>query len=126
VIEELLPQALHNTFRHANNRVERGHGRLKARLRPMVRPEDRPQRDGDHGGSRVHPEPSPWSLRTRHRCPKQPSSLRCSLRRTRLDDLNEATSDLALRATPERTTQQRHFTEASRQIFSNRWITLPY
>ena len=35
VIEELLPQALHNTIKHANNRVECDHGRLKARLRPM-------------------------------------------------------------------------------------------
>ena len=35
VIEELLPQALHNTVKYANNRVECDHGRLKARLRPM-------------------------------------------------------------------------------------------
>ena len=35
VIEDLLPQALHNTVNHANNRVECDHGRLKARLRPM-------------------------------------------------------------------------------------------
>ena len=35
VVEELLPQALHNTIKHANNRVECDHGRLKARLRPM-------------------------------------------------------------------------------------------
>ena len=35
VIEELLPQAMHNTTKYANNRVECDHGRLKARLRPM-------------------------------------------------------------------------------------------
>ena len=35
VIEELLPRALHNTVKYANNRVECHHGRLKARLRPM-------------------------------------------------------------------------------------------
>ena len=35
VIEELLPSALHNTIKDANNRVECDHGRLKARLRPM-------------------------------------------------------------------------------------------
>ena len=35
VIEELLPQALHNMVKYANNRVECDHGRLKARLRPM-------------------------------------------------------------------------------------------
>ena len=37
VIEELLPDAFHNTKQYANNRVECrcDHGRLKARLRPM-------------------------------------------------------------------------------------------
>ncbi len=36
VIEELVPQALHNSQKYANNnRVECDHGRLKARLRPM-------------------------------------------------------------------------------------------
>ena len=35
VIEEVVPQALHNTTKYANNRVECDHGRLKARLRPM-------------------------------------------------------------------------------------------
>jgi IS6 family transposase len=35
VIHELLPGALHNTEKYANNRVECDHGRLKARLRPM-------------------------------------------------------------------------------------------
>jgi transposase-like protein len=35
VIDELLPGAFHNTEKHANNRVECDHGRLKARLRPM-------------------------------------------------------------------------------------------
>ena len=35
VIEELLPDAFHNTDQYANNRVECDHGRLKARLRHM-------------------------------------------------------------------------------------------
>ena len=35
VIEELVPDAFHNTDQYANNRVECDHGRLKARLRPM-------------------------------------------------------------------------------------------
>ena len=35
VIDELLPDAFHNTRQHANNRVECDHGRLKARLRTM-------------------------------------------------------------------------------------------
>ena len=33
VIEELIPDAFHNTDQYANNRVECDHGRLKARLR---------------------------------------------------------------------------------------------
>ena len=35
VIEELTPDAFHNTEQYQNNRVECDHGRLKARLRPM-------------------------------------------------------------------------------------------
>ena len=35
VLEERLPAAWHRTDRHANNRIECDHGRLKARLRPM-------------------------------------------------------------------------------------------
>jgi transposase-like protein len=35
VLEELLPAPWHRTDRHANNRVEGDHSRLKARLRPM-------------------------------------------------------------------------------------------
>ncbi len=35
VIEELIPDAFHNTERYANNSVGCDHGRLKARLRPM-------------------------------------------------------------------------------------------
>ena len=35
VIDELAPQAFHDTTKHANNRCEADHGRLKARLRPM-------------------------------------------------------------------------------------------
>jgi transposase, IS6 family len=35
VVDELMPAAFHNTARYANNRIEAGHGRLKARLRPM-------------------------------------------------------------------------------------------
>ena len=35
VIDELLPDVLHDTTQYANNRVECDHGRLKATLRPM-------------------------------------------------------------------------------------------
>ena len=35
VIEELIPDAFHNTEQYANNRVECDHGRLKSRLSPM-------------------------------------------------------------------------------------------
>jgi len=35
VVDELLPDALHDTTQHANNRIECDHGRLKAGLGPM-------------------------------------------------------------------------------------------
>jgi len=35
VVDELLPEVVHDTEHYANNRVENDHGRLKARLRPM-------------------------------------------------------------------------------------------
>ena len=35
VVDELMPDAFHNTSQYANNRIEADHGRLKARLRPM-------------------------------------------------------------------------------------------
>jgi transposase, IS6 family len=34
-VDDVLPEALPNTDRFANNRIEADHGRLKARLRPM-------------------------------------------------------------------------------------------
>jgi DDE domain len=34
-IDELVTAVFHNTDQYGNNRVERHHGRLKARLRPM-------------------------------------------------------------------------------------------
>lgn len=35
MIDELIPEAVHDTEQYANNRIECDHGRLKARLRPM-------------------------------------------------------------------------------------------
>jgi IS6 family transposase len=35
VVDDLLPDVLHDTTQYANNRIEWDHGRLKARLRPM-------------------------------------------------------------------------------------------
>jgi IS6 family transposase len=35
VVDELLPEVLHDTTQYGNNRIECDHGRLKARLRPM-------------------------------------------------------------------------------------------
>jgi len=35
-LDELVPSALHTVERHANNPIETDHGRLKARLRPML------------------------------------------------------------------------------------------
>jgi transposase, IS6 family len=36
VLGKLLPAAWHRTDRYANNHIEADHGRLKARLRPML------------------------------------------------------------------------------------------
>jgi len=35
VIDELIPEALHDTEQYSNNCIENDHGRLKARLKPM-------------------------------------------------------------------------------------------
>ena len=35
MVDELLPEVLHDTTQYANNRIEWDHDRLKARLRPM-------------------------------------------------------------------------------------------
>jgi IS6 family transposase len=35
VVDELLPEALHDTGQYTNNRIENDHGRLKKRVRPM-------------------------------------------------------------------------------------------
>jgi IS6 family transposase len=35
VVDDLLPEVLHDTSQYGNNRIECDHGRLKARLRPM-------------------------------------------------------------------------------------------
>ena len=35
VVDELIPEAVHDTEQYRNNRIENDHGRLKARLRPM-------------------------------------------------------------------------------------------
>jgi IS6 family transposase len=35
VVDDLLPEVLHDTAQYANNRIECDHGRLKSRLRPM-------------------------------------------------------------------------------------------
>jgi transposase-like protein len=35
VVDDLLPEVLHDTTQYSNNRIECDHGRLKARLRPM-------------------------------------------------------------------------------------------
>ena len=35
VVDDLLPDVLHDTTQYANNTIECDHGRLKSRLRPM-------------------------------------------------------------------------------------------
>ena len=36
IVDDLLPEVLHDTTKYGNNRIECDHGRLKARLRPML------------------------------------------------------------------------------------------
>jgi IS6 family transposase len=38
VVDDLLPEVLHDTTQYANDRIECDHGRLKARLQPMRGP----------------------------------------------------------------------------------------
>lgn len=38
VVDELLPEVIHDTEQYANNRIENSHGRLKARLKARLRP----------------------------------------------------------------------------------------
>ncbi len=72
-IEELMPAAFHNTEQYANNRVECDHGRLKARLRPMRRPQTRRHRASDHARPCADAEHPPRPLRTRHRSARPPA-----------------------------------------------------
>jgi transposase-like protein len=58
VIAELLPAAVHDSERYANNRMEGDHGRLKARLRPIGRPEDFSVSGDDHRRACRYPEPA--------------------------------------------------------------------
>ncbi len=55
VLDALLPGAFHNTKKHANNKVETDHCRLKARLRPMRGLEQDRSRPDHHSG------PCVWS-----------------------------------------------------------------
>ena len=119
-IEELLPQgvAQHGQIREQPGRVRSRP--VESEFAADARLEDRPNRDGDHHRSCVHPEPSPRSLRTRRRRPSKPSSLRCSVRRTRLDDLTRSAPTPVGRA-PDRTTQQCRTTSVKSSVAVRRW-----
>jgi transposase-like protein len=62
VLGELLPAVRHRTEPYGNHRVEAGHGRLKARLRPMLGPQAGSQRQGGRRRARVGAERSPRTL----------------------------------------------------------------
>jgi transposase-like protein len=66
LLEELAPAAWHRTGQYANNGIERDHGRLKARLRPMRGLKQDRSAQGDHRGAGVPPEPSARTLRVGH------------------------------------------------------------
>ena len=67
IVADLLPGALHITVKYANNRVEADQGRLKARAPTHAREEEGPIAADHRHRARVHPEPAPRTLRTRHR-----------------------------------------------------------
>jgi transposase-like protein len=91
VIEELIPATLHNTEQYANNRIEAGHGRLKARLRPMRGLKRDHTTPGDRPRSRAHAEHSARPLRTRRRHPSA-SARRDRIQRTRPNHLTRTTA----------------------------------
>jgi IS6 family transposase len=77
VVDELLPEVLHDTRQYANNRIEWDHGRLKARLRPM-----RGLRTDRSASTltRIRPERPARPLRTRYRNPPAVSTSRGRIR----------------------------------------------
>jgi IS6 family transposase len=90
VVDDLLPEVLHDTSQYANNRIECDHGRLKARSRPMrgrcaadARPANGSDRDGRDSRPCFRPEPAARSLRNRCRSAPRGSACGGSLRRTR-------------------------------------------
>jgi transposase-like protein len=92
VIEELIPEAFHNTGQYENNRCECDHGRLKARLRPMRGLKtDRMASVVIRGHAFIQLTTRPLRAGSRHR-PDPPAGER--IRRTPARDLNDpATAD---------------------------------
>jgi IS6 family transposase len=83
VVEDLLPDACHDTERFANNRVESDHARLKARLRPMRGLQRDPTAAvviQGHAFVQGHPA---RSLRTRRQRPNRSAPPRRRVRRAR-------------------------------------------
>jgi transposase, IS6 family len=88
VLDELVPAAAHVTERYANNRVEADHGPAESLAAADAWPEALPLGGGNCRRTRLHPEPPPWPLRTRHPRPATAAS-RDSVHRTRPRHLSE-------------------------------------
>jgi hypothetical protein len=69
VLDDLIPAAAHVTEQYDNNPIESDHARLKARLRADARTQTPPLGRPNRRRPRLRPEPSPRTLRTRHRRP---------------------------------------------------------
>jgi IS6 family transposase len=79
VVDDLLPEVLHDTTRYANNPIEWDHGPAGTVAADARSANGSDRVDGDPG-SRVRPEPAPRSLRTRRRSPPRASTCGGSLR----------------------------------------------
>jgi IS6 family transposase len=106
VVDNLLPEVLHDTTRYGNNRIECDHGRLKARLRPMRGLLTDRTASTVIRGARLHSEPAARPLRTRRRSPSRASTCRGGVRRTDRNDLTRQPSCHRLAAPFDRSTQQ--------------------
>lgn len=76
----------HNTAQHANKPCRERPRATQSAAAAHARVENRPNRQRDHRGSRVHTERTSRPLRTGRRRPKPSPSMRCGIRRARLSD----------------------------------------
>ena len=105
VVDDLVPDALHDTTQYPNNPVEADYGRLKGQTPSDARSQTRPDRQHHDPRSRMHSEPAAGTLRTRGRCPSR-TDASCSARRARSVNLRGQPDRSRLAALVDTTTQQ--------------------